>query len=141
MRRILLIFIINLISMSVIAQSLDSHRWKNRIVLIFHTTETTETFDQQTEILQSDIDALKERDIVVYSIGSNELLKNFDEKIEGKVLAWKRKWRVNESFAFLLIGKDGGVKMRETAIVSLQKLNSKIDAMPMRQSEMRKNKY
>ena len=141
MRKMLLIFILNLISMSLISQSLDSHRWKNRIVLIFHTAETAETFDQQIELLQSDLDALKERDIVVYSIGKNELIKNFDEKIKGEVQAWKRKWRVDDAFAFLLIGKDGGVKMREKGIVSLQQLNSKIDAMPMRQSEMRKNKH
>ncbi len=41
-------------------------------------------------------------------------------------------------FAVLLLGKDGGVKRRETQPVVPASLFSTIDAMPMRQQETRR---
>ena len=42
-------------------------------------------------------------------------------------------------FEILLVGKDGGVKLRSPAPVSTRDLFALIDAMPMRQREMREN--
>ena len=40
-------------------------------------------------------------------------------------------------FTVVLIGKDGGAKLRSSKPLSMDKLNETIDAMPMRQQEMR----
>ena len=40
-------------------------------------------------------------------------------------------------FAVLLIGRDGGVKLRSRHPVAAERLFSEIDAMPMRQTEVR----
>ena len=39
-------------------------------------------------------------------------------------------------FTVILIGKDGGVKLRSSKPISMNKLEETIDAMPMRQEEM-----
>ena len=50
--------------------------------------------------------------------------------------AARREYKVTEdSFAVLLLGKDGGEKMRSTKGLSVTELNRKIDSMPMRQHE------
>ncbi|MGI4829869.1 MAG: DUF4174 domain-containing protein [Janthinobacterium lividum] len=41
-------------------------------------------------------------------------------------------------FTVILIGKDGGAKLKSSKPISMSKLNETIDAMPMRQDEMRK---
>ena len=42
-----------------------------------------------------------------------------------------------DDFAVLLIGKDGGEKLRFTDLPDLQAIYTVIDGMPMRQGEMR----
>lgn len=42
-----------------------------------------------------------------------------------------------EAFAVILVGKDGGEKLRSDRPVTWERLQSTIDAMPMRQQEMR----
>ena len=39
-------------------------------------------------------------------------------------------------FVVILVGKDGGPKLRSSKPLSMSKLNGTIDAMPMRQDEM-----
>jgi hypothetical protein len=39
------------------------------------------------------------------------------------------------SFAVVLVGKDGGEKMRSQKLVTVENLNHRIDAMPMRRAE------
>jgi hypothetical protein len=43
------------------------------------------------------------------------------------------------NFEVILIGKDGGVKKRKTELMSTDGLFAIVDAMPMRQSEMKGN--
>jgi len=45
--------------------------------------------------------------------------------------------KCDEQTSFVLIGKDGGVKRRWTGKLSVDELFQAIDAMPMRQFEMR----
>jgi hypothetical protein len=44
------------------------------------------------------------------------------------------------AFTVILIGKDGGEKLRSSIPLSVDTLRSTIDAMPMRQDEMRQPK-
>ncbi len=45
--------------------------------------------------------------------------------------------RDGQGFQVLLIGKDGGIKMRSATPVAAEDILSLIDSMPMRQQEMR----
>jgi hypothetical protein len=52
--------------------------------------------------------------------------------------AARRRFHIRPNdFTVILIGKDGGEKLRSRQPISLDTLRSTIDAMPMRQEEMR----
>lgn len=89
--------------------NLAQYRWKNRPLVI--TKDDQKVWQQQQKAL-SDAD-LKERDVVVL----------FDK---------------SESFKVVLYGKDGQKKLESKTPISQEDLNTLIDSMPMRQSEMRK---
>ncbi len=52
--------------------------------------------------------------------------------------ALRRQVRAPAGFAVVLVGKDGGVKLRQSSPVPFKELAATVDAMPMRQDEMRK---
>ncbi len=70
---------------------------------------------------------LRERDIVVLSDTAP------DEK--GAL----RQRLAPQSFLMLLVGKDGGIKLRSDSVIPVDTLRRTIDAMPMRQREMRQD--
>lgn len=80
---------------------------------------------QQQEILQADTAGLAERDMVITLITPlsdknrhNQLMKN------------------GKGFRFILIGKDGGEKLRSDKPVTLEQIFALVDSMPMRRYEM-----
>ncbi len=97
-----------------------------RKVLVFATDLHDPVLLQQQKILATDPKGLLERDIQVetYILGSSTR-PAFDKY---KVM--------DRPFTFLLIGKDGGEKLRSTTAVTTQKLFRLIDQMPMRKREM-----
>ena len=101
---------------------------EKRHILLFSNIDGAEILDRQREELDKHNAGIKERDIVVKSYIS------FSENED----VW-HKWKVdkNQPFTFILVGKDGGEKYRSNKMVSHQELFGKIDAMPMRKSEMK----
>ncbi len=100
-----------------------------RLVLIFYNNNGIELKNKQLDLLKKDSSGISNRDIEVstYEITA--------EKTEVK------RWNISSSkpFTFLLVGKDGGEKLRSDSIINLEQLFQTIDAMPMRQSEMKKD--
>lgn len=122
------------------AQSLQQHQWEDRIILIFADSEDNEFYQEQLQHLQANEAELKDRDLVVYRILDQKAFQP-----EGKPM--ERDWAdalrssyqgEEKSFLFVLIGKDGGVKLRSNREVEVKKLFALIDGMPMRRAEMRK---
>jgi hypothetical protein len=97
-----------------------------REVLVFAPEGISEKLDQQLKILKSDPKGLQERDI---KISENRLTPENLARYKNFTLS-------KQNFTFILIGKDGGEKYRSTEVVSLVKLYSLIDAMPMRKYEL-----
>jgi hypothetical protein len=62
-------------------------------------------------------------------------MENYTGKLPEKGI--KPMLNANEAFEIILIGLDGGIKLRKNDIVSREELFSIIDAMPMRRNEMR----
>ena len=98
-----------------------------RQLLLFADNESNHQLQQQLKYLRKDADGLKERDIVVQVY---YLTKNPEAFA-------KRKLEV--AFTAVLLGKDGGDKLTATKPITLQKLYSTVDAMPMRRSEMKRH--
>lgn len=100
-----------------------------RDVWIFSPAADNASFIMQKSML-NDAAGLKERDIKVHEIvgfkGNENLLKKYGASQKG--------------FTFILFGKDGGQKLRSHEPLSSEKLYRTIDAMPMRQAEMKRQK-
>ena len=108
-------------------QGLDKYLWENRVVIIFNTTQNNHEVQEQLKAFQRFSKEIEDREIIVLvpkKEAKSELLKKF---------------ALSNSFSgLILVGKDGGVKLRQKLVVKPEVLFTLIDAMPMRQSEMRK---
>ena len=118
---------------------LQKYNWKNRIIIIY--SDNSKLSDQQLLTIQSDSAGFVDRDLLVF-----QLFKNHGLGPQGDVIkAEDHSWLLNKYFSkargfqFLLIGKDGGIKLKSDKPVGNSKLFALIDGMPMRMQEMKKN--
>ena len=109
------------------AQNLEKYLWKNRVILLFEGNGHKSGYQQQLEVLQSESKELLERNIVTI------LPKNGE-----KALFLENLGLENDFYGLVLLGKDGGIKLKEEFVVKPQIIFRLIDAMPMRRAEMRK---
>ena len=98
-----------------------------RQLLIFTDNADNSYLKEQQKILNADPKGIKDRDIEVRVFYLNRDKAKFEEK------------NIKGTFTVILVGKDGGDKMRTSKPIVLQKLYSTIDAMPMRKSEMKQH--
>ena len=119
--------------------NLSDLRWQHRVVVVFAEHQEDEHYQTQISSLRNAQEGIKERDLVIISI-FNDGESNFDglPVTESSSQNIRKKLNPNNQvFSFILIGKDGGVKMREQQVVTPGELFAVIDRMPMRQREMR----
>ncbi|MEL6768351.1 MAG: DUF4174 domain-containing protein [Pseudomonadota bacterium] len=101
---------------------LSAYRWEARPILIFAEADDPR-LAEQLEQFRAAAAALQERDNVVI-VGT------------GEDTALARRFQP-EGFTVILVGKDGGEKLRENRVVRAEELNVLIDGMPMRRREIR----
>jgi hypothetical protein len=125
---------------SAVAQKIEQHRWKERLILIFAPNEDDPAYLEQVARLQDSDRELKARKVVVYQILPLVYNRGINTRVwqtrEAGTLAGIR---AEDGFGILLIGLDGGVKLRSRQVVNPEKLWALIDTMPMRKAE-RKDK-
>ena len=118
---------------------LDQFKWKNRLLFIFAPQEG-DAFAQalQNEILTQP-DEISERDLVVFNIFETGPSYMDTTRIDPQTAAAIRTRFAAPpgQFTCILVGKDGGIKLRQDALVKLEEVFNLIDAMPMRREEMR----
>lgn len=135
-----LILAICISTMSMSAQNLENHKWNHRILIIKTVADHSERFEDQLAEFKDAQEELKDRKLVLYSIEQDKLSfrdytnssKNYTGKLVEKGV--KSMLDQNEAFEIILIGLDGGIKLRKNYIVSREDLFSIIDAMPMRRN-------
>ncbi len=99
---------------------------RSRVLLVLATPGDAR-LAEQARILAADHAGTAERDLVLVTPAVAELAR------------LRRRYDVApDGFAVLLIGKDGGVKLRSARPLDRPTLFATIDAMPMRQAEMRR---
>ena len=108
--------------------NLEIYEWTHRPVVIFANSDKDPNFISQIEFLSEDIKALLERDIIV--------LIDTDPKLSSSL---RKKLRPH-GFAFVLIGKDGQVKLRKPSPWNIREIARVIDKMPIRQQEIARKK-
>lgn len=113
---------------------LKASRWQKRVLLLCAPTATDAALLRQRQLLAPARTDLTARDLLVQEVLLDEVSPN-DKKYLTENLHVSA-----TGFTALLVGKDGGVKRRETEPVAPKSLFSTIDVMPMRQQEMRQTK-
>ncbi|MBC7923794.1 MAG: DUF4174 domain-containing protein [Ferruginibacter sp.] len=117
-----------------LSETLKASRWEERVLLLCASTSRQADFVKQKELLLKEENSLRERDTRTIDV-LYDRLSPADQSFLRDELGISA-----ADFTVVLIGKDGGVKLRQPTPLTTQLLFSTIDAMPMRQREMRKNK-
>ena len=108
--------------------TLENFEWTQRPIVIFANSDKDPNFISQMEFLSEDLSALKERDIIVLV------------DTEPSPSSSLRKRLRPHGFAFILIGKDGQVKLRKPSPWNIREIARVVDKMPIRQQEIARKK-
>ena len=111
---------------------LEQYRWKNRILIIF--SHDTGFMEEQKRILKNVRSGLVDRDMILF--GFDEDNPPFISKESLNLETLQESLSIRDD-SVVLLGKDGYVKATWESIVDPRIIFDIIDAMPMRQREMR----
>ncbi|OUL20407.1 hypothetical protein BV378_29990 [Nostoc sp. RF31YmG] len=120
--------------------NLSSHKWKNRVLLVFAPSVDNQAYQQQIQLLQEQKSGFADRDLVLVEIlVTDESYANGQPIYESAAAKLREHFGIDkENFRVILVGKDGGVKRTDMTPVQATAIFAEIDAMPMRQQEMQK---
>ena len=116
---------------------MSAYIWLNRPLLVFAPAPGHPLLAAQREALAGQEDGLRDRDMVWIEVAGDTV--TVDGRPDGSISAdtLRRRYGVRrDQPAVLLVGKDGGVKMRQERPFTTRDLFDTIDAMPMRRQEM-----
>ena len=104
---------------------LNEFRWKKRPVLVFADSADDPAFIEQMDLLRAQLNELETRDVVI--------LTDTDPAARQPLRLRMRP----RGFMLVLVGKDGGIKLRKPFPWSVREVSRSIDKMPIRQREIR----
>ena len=107
---------------------LSEFHWKKRPVLVFADSENDPAYQTQIELLKERPEALIERDVIV--------LTDTDPAARSPLRLKMRP----RGFMLVLVGKDGGIKLRKPRPWDVREISRSIDKMTIRQREIRDEK-
>lgn len=138
---IVALFSFGLMSTNLYSQKIVSHKWQNRLLLIIADDTSNVNFQKQITHLTKNKKNLVERKLLIYKIFPNQHIKGLkNNEIVSSNHLYKKYNPKSVSFKVVLIGLDGSVKLKQTEIITVEKLNGIIDAMPMRIKELQNRK-
>ncbi len=108
------------------ALHLPAQQKSHREIWLFTPDVDNASFITQKSAL-TDAAGLNERDIIVHEVVG----------LKSHQTLFKKYKTAPDNFTFILIGKDGGIKLRANQPISKEKLYRTVDDMPMRRSEMK----
>jgi Domain of unknown function (DUF4174) len=118
--------------------ALDGYRWQNRLLLVFAPDADSALYRRQQEMLLVAERGLNERDMVIIFVRDAVSTKGRPAAPVAAVDLRDAYGVLPHEFRVVLIGKDGGVKLRQEEPISVADLFALIDSMPMRKQEKRK---
>lgn len=121
-----------------VAELLSQYQWSQRVLLVFSSVLDNVNLVQQRQLLAGQDDPLQERDLLVIQVIPGHAVFINGEKTDYQPAQFMKHFMVDKlGFYVVLIGKDGGKKLETTSVLEIQRIYDTIDAMPMRQREMR----
>lgn len=118
--------------------TVDDYKWKNRLLLVSAPKEDA-TYQDQMQLFKEQQAGFNERDLLVVQLLAEGTSFINNQPIDAELATQIRK-RFNvapQEFQVILVGKDGTAKRRDRSPISPEIIFAEIDAMPMRQQEMR----
>jgi hypothetical protein len=104
---------------------IEVFQWLARPIVVFADTPADPRFVEQMELINARIDQLAKRDVVVITDTDPSARSDIRQDLRPR------------GYMLVLIGKDGGVKLRKPFPWDVRELTRSIDKMPMRQQEIR----
>ncbi|OGX81906.1 hypothetical protein BEN47_18855 [Hymenobacter lapidarius] len=117
---------------SSLEQTLRRHHWQKRVLLLASPTPDHPDFEAQKALLAAQQSGLATRDFLVLDLIYTRLSDTDKQFLAQKTGV------LPQGFAAVLIGKDGGVKLKSTRPIVPATLFGTVDKMPMRRQEMRR---
>lgn len=105
--------------------NLDDFLWINRPIVVLADSPGDPRFVEQMRLLREQLPDLKDRDVVVITDTEPSQKTDLRQKLRPR------------GFMLVLIGKDGGIKLRKPSPWNVREISRIIDKMPMRRQEMR----
>ena len=129
-------------TMNTEAQILNKHQWKHRVILLLANDTDNSLLDSQLKEFKIKSNGFKDRKLILYSVlpKKYKLLNSENNDWIENTEFYEAYHTGSKNFEIILIGLDGGVKLRQDSILSTEKLFATIDAMPMRKAEMKRNR-
>ncbi|MGB7394396.1 MAG: DUF4174 domain-containing protein [Pricia sp.] len=122
------------------AQSLGDFQWKNRILLLVDAKPDSEALQSQLSEFTSNRNGLKERSLIIFRVTPDAVYAADESPSEMEAKDIYDRYDLALDFSgTILIGKDGGSKMKKPFEVSAKTVFDLIDSMPMRRAEMRES--
>lgn len=119
--------------------ALGALRTRRRLVLVFAPRVGAEHLVAQRAILSASRDQLAERDTSVVFVVGDEITAPWGNQIEMNAATLRARFGVpGNAFRIILVGKDGGAKLRSSKPLQAETLIATIDALPLRQHEKRR---
>lgn len=103
---------------------LNEFLWTNRVIVVFADNPADPRFTEQMDLLRDELDQLGDRDVVI--------LTDTDPAADSSVRTKLRP----RGFSMVLIGKDGGVKLRKPRPWTVREITRSIDKFPDRAREV-----
>ena len=115
------------------------YQWQNRVLLVFAPVAEHGALAEQSANLSGMEADLRARDLVVWQLVDQEpaVVNGAASPDLTSQLFYDHFSIEDGEFTVILLGKDGTEKLKQTQPVTANGLFSLIDAMPMRQREMR----
>ena len=121
---------------------LSQFQWKNRLLFLFTPDGKNPIFKKFQIEIKLQTAEVEDRDLVVFEVLDNgpsrmdrtQLDRQVADSIRNRFKAPKHK------FTLILVGKDGGTKLKRHDQANLKEVFELIDSMPMRKNEMRQKR-
>ena len=117
----------------------EQFKWKKRLLLVFAPDSSHPLFESLQRDLSTRKHEVDDRDLVICKILGVGMSTMGDSELDPHTAASLReRFDISpKAFSLMLVGKDGGIKLRRNDPVNLEEIFRLIDSMLMRQGEMR----
>ncbi len=109
---------------------LHQYQWKKRIILTYPSS--SKVWAEQLNMQRKLHAEVRDRDLIILRLDA--AMQDFSKSQREALI---KKYKLTKG-SHILIGKDGGVKDRQTGALNLKTWFKLIDTMPMRKSEMKR---